>query len=399
MTINLIASDLIKQFFKNLHSENLRYAVLRNYELLPEANDSKDVDIVVAPEDIRKVVTVLKEIAQEQGYQLIWKNELDYLEGFVFVKIDDDDIFSIKLDIFNGFKWRGCFYIDHNIILDNATIYNGFKVPLKAHESFIMIVYYILYAKNIRKKYVEPIYANAINNFDDFKTITELTFKKNISERVIEYIQKNEVLSLVKLRKKIRNNIISSNLKNFEYSIRFVNHIKTEYFDRNFFGILFVFANPTSVYKNEIIDTARKIFYSLGITKIERSHQLVTPKILKLTQLKVITEIDLHTNIKKELRDNQIVFFDMQYSDFIVDIEKINNVVEKIFKKLRKPDCTFVILEDKGLVFEQDDKSVEYSTSTNISANCRVLKTNGCIDEDKLMICKNVFDVLEEKYK
>lgn len=446
LNINKFPSDFVKQFFTNLNKDNIRYAVLRNYELLPEDNDSKDVDIIVEPAVINEVVVILKETAQDNGYQLIWVNELDYLEGFVFVKIDGSNVYSIKLDIFNGFKWRGCSYINHNVILNSTIEYNGFKVPLKAHEAFIMIVYYVLYAKGIKSKYLEKISTNANNNINDFKKIIELTFQPKLAKKIIDLVKINKIEELVSLRAEIRSNVISNNYKNKNILSSFIEHIKTEYWSRNKFGTMITFSGPDGAGKSTLVDAVMDVFYSLGINGSKTPHHFLTTNVPSLHKLPcspakhakqdytkpyqaktagVLSSIirtiyyyfafflDRIVFVKKDLRGNQIVVFDRYYIDIIADPTRIRiglkkSLIQKVFSTLPSPDFTFVVLADKEHILSRkneltEDKLVEllkeYSSLPNIISNCSVLYNNSSIDEGKKMICQYVFDKLEERYK
>jgi len=445
MINNLFSSDLVKSFFNNLDNKNLKYAVLRNYELLPDDNNSKDVDIVIMPNELQRVIEILKETAKNTGYQLIWTNELDYLGGFVFVKIEDSNIYSVKIDLFNGFKWRGCSYINHNVILESAIKYNGFKVPIKAHEAFIMIVYYILYAKTIKSKYLELIHTNAIQNIKAFKHITEITFPTVLAKQILEFVEKDKIIELVSLRKEIRSSVINYNIKNEPIVRNFYKHIKTEYWTRNTFGALIAFSGPDGAGKSTLVDAVMELFCSFDINGDIIPHHLLTKNIPSLHKLPGAPKkyakqdytkpyqaktagllsstvrtayyyfaflLDRIIYIKKELKDNKIVVFDRYYTDLIADPVRIRiglnkSLVQSIFSTLPTPDFTFVILADKEKILSRkdelkEDKLVElliaYESLPAIVPNCKVLYNNGSIDEGKLMICKNVFDKLEERY-
>ncbi len=446
MNLSAFASDLLGQFFINLANDNLRYAVLRNYELLPEANDSKDVDIVVSPRDLGRVVALLKETAKENNYQLVWKNELDYLEGFVFVKIDGDSVYSIKLDIFNGFEWRGCSYINHNLIFDSTVDYNGFRVPIKAHEAFIMIVYYVLYAKTIKSKYLEPIYKNANNDMEEFSKITKLTFQEELAEKIITFVKEKKIAELVSLRAEIRSSVIKYNFKNESIVSSFFEHIKTEYWDRNRFGTLIAFSGPDGAGKSTLVDAVMEIFYSLGINGNKIPHHLLTSNIPSLHKLpgapkkyakqdytKPYQEktagflssiartvyyyfaflFDRILYVKKELRDNKIVIFDRYYTDIMADPVRIRiglnkTLIQKVFNTLPSPDFTFVVLAEKEKILSRKDELtkekleqllVAYVSLPKVLSNCTVLHNNTTVEEGMFMICKNVFNKLEERYK
>ncbi|MBT3920029.1 MAG: hypothetical protein HN564_04730 [Flavobacteriales bacterium] len=445
METDLIASDLIKQFFNLLNTKRIRYAVMRNYELLPEANDSKDIDVLVSPNAITNVVVLLKETAANNGYQLIWKNKLDYLEGFVFVKIDNDKVYSIKFDIFNGFKWRGCNYLDHNIILDSTLVYNGFNVPHKAHESIIMIIYYVLYAKKIKRKYLEPIYNNANDNIEEFKRVNYVLFKKNIADNIIKLVQENKIEYLVTLRRRLIVEILKKNFRNESILKNFFKHIKVEFYDRRRLGTMLAFSGPDGAGKSTIIDVVMELFFSLGITKSTVPHHFLTSNIPSLHKLpgaptkyakqdytkpyqteptgllsSIIRTvyyymaflIDRVFFISKEMRSNQIVVFDRYYTDMITDPSRIRisfkkTTIQRIFKTLPSPNFTFVVVANKELILNRKDELseekliellAEYKNLFKFIPNLSVLSNNESIEVGQLMTCKNIFNCLEKRY-
>lgn len=322
MNINNFASHLIEDLFKNFSQKNIDYIVLRNYELLPLDNESKDVDILVSPEQKDDTIKILKDTAKANGYKCIWINPLDYLVGFVFIKIIDNNIYSVKLDIFDGFKWRGNFYLDHKVILNSATSYNNFSVPIKVHESFIMIIYYILYAREIKNKYIENIYKNAISNIIEFEKIVINTLGEKISQKILTSIKKKDIQNLCLLRNDIKNHLIMNNFKKHNIFINFFKHIKTEFIDRKKFGTVLYLSGLN---KNEINNSLLEIFYGLGISnnKIIQNDKLI--------------------NLDKNLKGNNIILSeriinksnDLRYIN--IELSKtIHDSYNSIFEKLEE---------------------------------------------------------------
>ena len=201
------ASDLITDLFLKFNNSEIQYCVLRNYSSLPKKNSSKDVDILINHGCLNQALNDLYEVAELNNYQLIWYNNLDYLVGFAFVKLVGDEVFSAKIDLFNGLKWHGCTYINQSYIFEKTELYNGFKVPNKGHEAFIMIVYYLLYAKNIKQKYHLEIYNNIENNSIAFEEIIFKTFSRKTARRIVHFTERKDINSIIQLRKTIKNKI------------------------------------------------------------------------------------------------------------------------------------------------------------------------------------------------
>ena len=58
-----IFSSLIKE----LEKANIRYFILRNYEQLPNANPSKDIDILIEPCKIKEANHILQQVYKQQN--------------------------------------------------------------------------------------------------------------------------------------------------------------------------------------------------------------------------------------------------------------------------------------------------------------------------------------------
>lgn len=242
---NNIASDFLVNIFKKFKNESIEYVVLRNYEKLPFDNDSKDVDILIKPSTIDNTLNLILKEAKELGYSCIWINPLDYLVGLVVAKVENGAIYSVKIDLFIGLKWRGIEYINSDLILSRAIPYKEFFVPSKGSEAFIMILYYTLYAKGIRDKYLNHIYCYATNNIDDFNYILTKTLDLSLSLKISKLITQNQIEEIVSLRKDIIKKLLSKNI-NLSYIFNLLKHIKSEYIDRKKFGSMVNITNLNS---------------------------------------------------------------------------------------------------------------------------------------------------------
>ena len=311
---NNIASDFLVNIFKKFKKNSIEYVILRNYEKLPYDNDSKDVDILIKACTIDNTFNLILKEAKELGYNCIWLNPLDYLVGLVLAKIENGIIYSIKIDLFIGLKWRGIEYINSDLILSKQIPYKEFFVPSKESEAFIMIMYYILYAKGIRDKYLNHIYCYATNNIDDFNYILTKTLDSSLSLKISKLITQNQIEEIVSLRQDIINKLLSK-IINLSYIFNFLKHIKSEYIDRKKFGSMVNITNLNS----EELNVLKECFISLGISKEKQK------------------------SINIELKNNNIMLIDKSINinkdSRYITIEKENSFEDKltkIFKELEK---------------------------------------------------------------
>lgn len=442
MKINNLASDLLKLFFDYLNINKIDYVILRNYEGLPKNNVSKDVDILINSYYHTEAAELLKQTAQELKYQLIWKNKLDYLYGFAFVKRVGDEIYSVKIDLFEGLKWHGCFYINQNYIFKNKIDYNGFKVPNKGHEAFIMIVYYLLYAKKIKQKYHELIYENSKTHFDEFKLIVQDNFSKINADKIIDLITNKSLDEIVTIRKDIRNEIILKNFKRKLFFKNYFRHFKCEVFDRGKMGALISFSGPDGAGKSTLVKPFIDLLHDLGLSQTNIPHHFLTKNIPSLHKLpgapakfakqdytkpyqakptgfinSTIRTIyyyfaflfDRQIYINKMLKSNEIVVFDRYYLDLVADPSRIRislnkNLVRSIFGTLPKPNFSIIVLANKEQIFKRKGELTKEKTTELIEnyenlpkkfKQSVIVYNTGSVGEGETKIFKILFDHLD----
>lgn len=252
---NHFASDILIKLIQELNKENLKYAVLRNYEGLPSSNFSKDVDMLIEPKQSMKIIVLLKKIAESLDYDLVWKNKLDYLDGFVFMKIHGNSFHIIKLDLFKGLLWRGMYYLNADDILNNTIEYNNIKVPRPTDESLIMIMYYTLYAKKINIKYHHNIIFKASSDKACFQESCALLLSNKLMNSILFYIENNRINDIASLRKRIIYEVFKGNIR-IDLIGSLTNHIWIE---------LYNFKNPfkkiLSFYRKKKFPQKNKITY------------------------------------------------------------------------------------------------------------------------------------------
>ncbi len=71
--------------FLNARAE---YALLRNYEALPEANDARDIDIIIERKSYKKLRSELLEMVFQSGWRLSRFLKCDRREPLIFATID-----------------------------------------------------------------------------------------------------------------------------------------------------------------------------------------------------------------------------------------------------------------------------------------------------------------------
>ena len=92
---------IFEDLILDLNSIKLNYFVLRNYEMLPEINISKDVDIIIDPGKIKQVENIFIEVLKRNKISLfisILYKDTDLKDlKFLVLKNYIKTLFSIKI--------------------------------------------------------------------------------------------------------------------------------------------------------------------------------------------------------------------------------------------------------------------------------------------------------------
>ena len=103
---------LVREIFEHLN-KNAEYAVLRNFEGLPEKNNSRDIDIIITRKSYKKIKKALVELIDRSGWKIITYLNSDRVVTWVCGCIDSDsNVEIIQLDFFFDTSLFGVRFID-----------------------------------------------------------------------------------------------------------------------------------------------------------------------------------------------------------------------------------------------------------------------------------------------
>lgn len=98
-------TKLITQIIAFLN-DNSNYAVLRNFEGLPDNNNSRDIDIIITRESYKQIKTQLLRMIEQSGWCIITYLNSDRLITYVCAHIDGNDCELVQWDFFfNTSMW------------------------------------------------------------------------------------------------------------------------------------------------------------------------------------------------------------------------------------------------------------------------------------------------------
>ena len=81
-------------------NEQAKYAVLRNFEGLPDRNDSRDIDIIITKASLKKVLKPMVRMIDESGWKIVTYLDSDRLTTFVCGRCDESGTQLVQWDFF-----------------------------------------------------------------------------------------------------------------------------------------------------------------------------------------------------------------------------------------------------------------------------------------------------------
>lgn len=81
-------------------NEQAEYAVLRNYEGLPDRNESRDIDIIITKESLKKILKPLARRIDESGWKVVTYLDSDRLTTLVCGRCDETGMQLVQWDFF-----------------------------------------------------------------------------------------------------------------------------------------------------------------------------------------------------------------------------------------------------------------------------------------------------------
>lgn len=210
-TCGKIFSECVEQFRKS----HIRYFVLRNYELLPEQNSSKDVDIIVEPGKIKQSIQILLDVYQQNGMTNYYKTVF----GKVYCLHGMDTIRrkSIHIDLIEGYLAKGYEIFTFEELYSHTMWYKDFCVMDDFFEGIMLLIYKQFGYKKpkLKEEYKECIKETVKKYPNEYEQqIAEVT-SKQLAHKIVEYIKKDDFYAVLncseEFTKQLRKYVIKRN--------------------------------------------------------------------------------------------------------------------------------------------------------------------------------------------
>ncbi len=174
-------SRLVSSVFERWRTEGIAFVVLRNYENLPHETGN-DIDVLVAPEQLKQAERALGQTAAAVGYRLHNRAEFSPVSLFFFHAGSHE---QIQFDLFTKLVWRGLALISARDVLERRHGRGNFFIPDAADEAVINLLTRLVYQGYVKEKYRPGIAATLATDSARVCARLEHTFGAKLAERVV----------------------------------------------------------------------------------------------------------------------------------------------------------------------------------------------------------------------
>lgn len=441
-------AKIFHEYIMLLNREKIAYFILRNFEGLPEVNNSKDIDLIIEPGTYERAAKLLLEVLQNNKVPNYYVVKFE--RAHCWIGIDTKDEFSIHIDLIEGYLNKGFEIFEFSTLYKNTTFYKEYRVLNESYDAMMLLLYKVIGCKELKEKYRNKISRTYVANHAEIKTILEDIFDKELVLELCGHLETEDYDWIVSkaniLSKESKRNAFKRRplytLKNmFSFMIEKIYRIiicpskyrkiftveapdgtgKTTFIDLLTVKLAECFVADVS--KMHVYHFRPTLFPNLGEIGekagiMEQDKDFTNPHRGKKTSaLSSIIRIAYYSLdyilggflcVRKDVQFDKFTIFDRYAYDFLVDPKrsKINLPfsVRKFFCKIvPQPQLTFVLNADANVIYERKQELTieeierqlkEYDKLSGIVKGFHRLDANRNPEE----IVAEAIDIIIEKY-
>ncbi|MFA5688380.1 MAG: hypothetical protein WC959_04440 [Kiritimatiellales bacterium] len=202
-------SAVLTRLFSAWDRANIRYLVLRNYELLPEHTEN-DIDILLDPAQLHPARKLLEQAARQEGWTI---HNLGHFSCTALFLYNLQTLEQIHLDLMCGAKWYSFFFADHSLMLESRLPHKNFFRPAPVHETAVLLLTRLLYGGRVKEKYRETIRRSASDSRHELTEVLSPWLGGSLSRRIVEHAAAGQWEAIEAQAAMVRINVLLANLR------------------------------------------------------------------------------------------------------------------------------------------------------------------------------------------
>lgn len=267
---------ILSSFLLKLKNNNIRYIILRNFEGLPEHNDSKDVDIIIAPGSYKTASKLLLATFREQKVSNYYVVKYERVRCWLGMDLSSE--FSIHIDLIEGYLNKGFEIFDFEILYKNTEQYKDFIVLNKKFDAIMLLLYKVIGCKELKEKYRKKISTIYTQSMADINKILLSVLGQEYGKRIIRWLEIEDYESIVDNASTIskRTKVIAFKARPVYTAINILKFLTEKFYRiiwcpkkyKKFFAV----EAPDGTGKTTFIEGLCEVLAEMYVTDIEKMH-------------------------------------------------------------------------------------------------------------------------------
>ncbi len=225
-------NNFLNNFFELLNQDKIHYAVLRNYEGLPNSLNGSDLDILVAKDDVTRFYTLLDQALELNNGKIIVKYG-KLTPRICVAGVVENNYYGVQFDVHENilpYKTTSMFPVE--FLLSRVNLHNNISVANDEDADFIAFLKEVLNNKKCKEKYfidAQKVWKkNKRLYIDILLPIYNEQFLNMLNKVFDNNYDKESIIKLSKLGQSILTKGISKKIENLiSKSSRFYRFFKT----------------------------------------------------------------------------------------------------------------------------------------------------------------------------
>lgn len=183
-------AEIFNSYIHELDNARIRHFILRNYEGLPESNESKDIDLIIEPGKYSSAAQLLLDNFKRHGVEYYYVVKYERVRCWFGMNVTDD--FAIHIDLIEGYVNKGFEIFEFNKLYDNTVIYKEYRVLNQPYDIVMLLLYKVIGAKELKQRYREKISVGYRSCGTEIKNILIEALGSDLALRVCSKLEGND---------------------------------------------------------------------------------------------------------------------------------------------------------------------------------------------------------------
>lgn len=269
-------AKVFDHFMRELNDESIRYFILRNYEGLPDINESKDIDLIIEPGKYERAAQLLLQVFEEYKIEYYYVVKYERVRCWFGMNASDD--FAIHIDLIEGYVNKGFEIFEFEKLYNNTVKYKEYNVLNQPYDIAMLLLYKVIGAKELKDRYRDKISVGYKKCCGDVKRILVDVLGNDLAVQVCSRLDNNDYEWIVQ-----HSSEISKTSKKIAFRKRPLNTVKcvAEFLVEKMYRIvicppkfrkMIALEAPDGTGKSTFIDTLAVTLAETFVCDIEKVH-------------------------------------------------------------------------------------------------------------------------------